>query len=223
MKRYCNQPYPLNCHRDFREVFETVIFQYGLKTMCGRPKIRVLSELCIMSLLLDGDVAEAGVARGGMLAIMAGMLPAKPVHGFDSWEGLPEATIEDHHPQSPYLKKGRHKYDIPVKVGELYPNIVFHKGWFKDTLPEVSDRTFCLVHIDCDLYQSAKECIEFFAPRMSEGSFMVFDDYWERTPGVIKAVDDFFGPIEDLKWWAGPGFIVKINKEQIAKRMKDAY
>lgn len=51
---------------------------------------------------------------------------------------------------------------------------------------------FCLVHIDCDLYESAKTCLNFFAPRIVPGGFIIVDDYdFELCPGVEKAVDEF--------------------------------
>jgi Macrocin-O-methyltransferase (TylF) len=46
-----------------------------------------------------GAVVECGVLDGGTAALMAwatnGSTPARPVHLFDAWEGVPETTPED--------------------------------------------------------------------------------------------------------------------------------
>ena len=68
----------------------------------------------------------------------------------------------------------------------------FHKGFFPDTAGPVADNKFCLVHVDVDIYQSVRDCLEFFYPRLVSGGFMVFDDYeGKNCPGVRKAIDEF--------------------------------
>jgi len=49
-----------------------------------------------------------------------------------------------------------------------------------------------LVHLDCDLYESYRTCLEFFYPRLSMGAVVLFDEYNDPTwPGCNKAVDEF--------------------------------
>ncbi len=46
---------------------------------------------------------------------------------------------------------------------------------------------------NADLYASTLECCEFFYKKMVPGGMMLFDDYLvPDTPGVKKAVDEFF-------------------------------
>jgi O-methyltransferase len=55
----------------------------------------------------------------------------------------------------------------------------------------ISERQFCLVHIDVDVYQSAKDCFEWALPRLSVGGAIVFDDYgFERCGGVTQMVNE---------------------------------
>jgi hypothetical protein len=66
------------------------------------------------------------------------------------------------------------------------------KGYFRDTLPQYSNRRLSLVHLDCDIYQSYKECLEFFYPRLNPGGLVLFDEYNDPPwPGCNKAVDEF--------------------------------
>jgi predicted O-methyltransferase YrrM len=62
-----------------------------------------------------------------------------------------------------------------------------------DTLADVERDTFSLVHIDVDLYQTAKVCCEFFYPRVCEGGIIVFDDYgFPACRGEREAADEYF-------------------------------
>lgn len=212
--------YSMN-HQDIKESLETVIIEQHIPTVLGLRRLQMMGNFALMVSLLRGDVAEAGVYTGGLLAFLARMLPEKMVYGFDSWEGLPEPTPEDERAlvkASGVVEKGRLKVDMPIRIPKLYPNVTLYKGWFKDTLNKVADRTFCLVHVDCDFYSGAKQCIDFFYPRMVDGGFMIFDDYCSVHKGIIKAVDEFFGDRDGFEWWVTEpdipcrNFIVRIGR-----------
>jgi O-methyltransferase len=53
---------------------------------------------------------------------------------------------------------------------------------------------FCFVHIDVDVYQSAKETFEFAWPRMPAGAIAVFDDYgFMSCDGIPKLLAEYRG------------------------------
>ncbi len=112
-----------------------------------------------------------GVFRGKSLRQIAAST-AQPVHGFDSFEGLPGDWT--------YLqKKGRFSLDGHVRRFDE-SNIFIHKGWFADSLPRflpahVSPVRF--LHIDCDIYDSARTVLEQLRPRIVAGSVIVLDEY----------------------------------------------
>ena len=212
MKRRFEGPtFPL--HEQFADILPAMLLRTPEhKTMLLEYRLRILYELAITVSWLDGDIAEAGVWRGGVTYLLASVLKDKAVHAFDSWEGLPGLTEEDCVEGTDrvlWAYKGWGKCDQPVEFLSKFDNVVFHKGWFVDTFPEVADKKFCLVHVDCDLYQPVKECMEFFVPRMVPGGFMVIDDYGDPNvfPGAVKAVDEYFenytGKITYWKW-VGP-------------------
>ena len=55
----------------------------------------------------------------------------------------------------------------------------------------MQDRTFSLVNLDVDTYESTKQCLLFFYNRMSTGGIIISHDYL-TAPGVQKAFDEFF-------------------------------
>jgi O-methyltransferase len=68
--------------------------------------------------------------------------------------------------------------------------VEFLKGWFKDTLPALRDRTFAVIRLDGDMYQSTIEALENLYDRVSPGGFVIIDDYG-AIPACKQAVEDF--------------------------------
>ncbi len=73
-----------------------------------------------------------------------------------------------------------------------YQCIVYHKGLFPQTADSVSKNKFSFVYLDADLYQSTKDGLEFFYPRLSKGGVIIIDDFVSRRwAGVETAVGEF--------------------------------
>jgi O-methyltransferase len=172
----------------------------------GSANINILLDLLERSLPVDGDVAECGVFRGATLVTLGLYLrerySSKRLYGFDSFEGFDDSVAtdvelggaDDPHKtvggfgttSAEHLAEKLRRFDLDARVSLI-------KGFFKDTLPQVSARTFAFVHLDCDIYQSYKDCLEFFWPRMSSGAIVLFDEYNDPPwPGCNKAIDEFF-------------------------------
>jgi Tfp pilus assembly protein PilF len=116
-----------------------------------------------------GLVLEFGVRHGNTIRQIA-KLTNQDVHGFDSFEGLPEAWHTE--AKGSYTTKG----EIPSVPG----NVQLHVGWFEDTLPrflETHEGSVRFINIDCDIYSSTQTVLELLAPRMAAGSVIVFDEY----------------------------------------------
>jgi len=148
---------------------------------------------------IEGASADVGVRFGtSSFFILKGLGdPSKPHHLFDSFEGLSEPAPEDRKVQTPasFWKKG------DLMVGEEVPrnnlaqfaNCSFHKGWIPERFPDVSQRRFCFVHIDVDLYQPTLDSLGFFYERTAPGGVIVCDDYgFNSCPGAAKALEEFF-------------------------------
>lgn len=86
--------------------------------------------------------------------------------------------------------------------------IVLRKGLFSDTLPGFQGGPIALLHIDADLYESYKTCLEVFWDRMAVSGVVVFDEYHRpnRWPGAKAAVDEFQAQHkDDMRLCEDPG------------------
>lgn len=122
----------------------------------------------------NGYWLEFGVASGRTLNYISEHAdkksPRPTVVGFDSFDGLPEDWPN-------MWDKGTFKQNhIPsVKGAEIVVGL-FDKSfdpWIK-ALGENLQIT--LVHVDCDIYSSAKYVLTSIAPFLKSGSFIVFDE-----------------------------------------------
>lgn len=116
-----------------------------------------------------GLVLEFGVRFGNSIRILSG-LAQQPVHGFDSFEGLPD--VWHHEPKGSYTTKG--------VMPEVPANVTLHKGWFDQKLPEFlkqHDQDVRFINVDCDTYGSTKTVLDFLASRIKSGTVIVFDEY----------------------------------------------
>lgn len=119
----------------------------------------------------QGLVCEFGVASGKTLRRIAKAWGGQ-VHGFDSFEGLPEDWT------GTYERAGR--FSAAGKLPKTPPNVTLHAGWFDKSLPRFLDAhpgPAALLHLDADLYSSTKTALDLFKPRITPGTVLVFDEY----------------------------------------------
>jgi hypothetical protein len=131
-------------------------------------------------------ICEFGVFMGGSINHIARMT-AQQVFGFDSFEGLPERWWDG-------ANKGA--FAVP-KLPKVRKNVTLVKGWFNETLPGFLSQNRGLIgflHIDSDLYSSAKTIFAMLEPRLKPGTVIVFDEYFnypEWQEGEYKAFMEF--------------------------------
>lgn len=126
---------------------------------------------------IEGDYAEVGVFKGVSAKIICEAKSAKQLHLFDAFKGL--RTIE----------MFSSNYDKVKEKLSQYGNVHIYKGLFPETAGPVKDKKFALVHLDVDLYQSMKDCLNFFYPRMSKGGIIVSHDYYAKD--IKNAFNEF--------------------------------
>lgn len=117
----------------------------------------------------EGLVLEFGVRFGTSLRQIAA-LAKQPVHGFDSFQGLPE----DWHAEP------RGSYSTGGALPGMPDNVTLHAGWFEETLPAFLARhpgAVRFMNIDCDLYSSTRSVLGLLADRIIAGTVIVFDEY----------------------------------------------
>lgn len=153
---------------------------------------------------IPGSVLEVGVWRGGSGTLLAARSVelgiTDTVFLCDTWEGVVKTG-----PLDIYYHDGKHDDTSRATVEALVTslgldNVELLQGVFPDrTGDRISDRTFRLVHVDVDVYQSASDVFEWAWPRLSRGGIAVFDDYgFPACPGVTQFVDEQRGKTDRL-------------------------
>jgi hypothetical protein len=142
-----------------------------------------------LSLAPAGGLAlEFGVFSGTTLKLISAARDGTQVYGFDSFDGLP-----DHWRHG--FPAGSFQLDGPPDV----PGAELVVGLFEDTLPGFLDGKagpVDFVHVDGDLYSSAKTVLDLVGPRLRAGSVIVFDEFF-NYPGwqehEYKAWQEYVG------------------------------
>lgn len=138
---------------------------------------------------VKGDIAEVGVHMGGSAKLILEAEQNKAVWLFDTFEGLPETSDRDQ--ETHYKGRFNCGYEEVANYLEGYKNHRLIKGFFPQTGGIIKDKKFSFVHFDVDLYQSTKDCLGFFYPRMTSGGVILLHDYI-KSKGVRDAIDEFF-------------------------------
>jgi O-methyltransferase len=174
-------------------------------TMVGRRRLhnfRVLIEQAIDE-AIPGDILEAGVWRGGASILARAVLASRGVRDrlivvADSFEGLPppseqfpaDAGADFHtHPElAVSLGQVQANFD---RFGLLDDQVVFAKGWFRDTMPRVEAEALAVLRLDGDMYESTLVPLVHLYDRVSPGGWVIVDDY-QIMRACRQAVKDFF-------------------------------
>jgi O-methyltransferase len=141
---------------------------------------------------LEGDLLEVGVWRGGTgcLTARAAQDDRYPstVYLCDTFQGVVKAGAND-----PDYKGGEHQNTSIEIVNQLIEktavrNVRVLPGIFPDeTGASVSERRFKFVHIDVDVYDSARGVFDWIWPRVVPGGIVVFDDFgFPSCEGVTR-------------------------------------
>jgi len=156
---------------------------------------------------IEGDCIETGVWRGGACIYMCALLAVygvtdRRMWAADSFEGLPAPS-----PELYPVDNGDLLHTIKaLAVGEdevrsnfakynlLDDQVLFLKGWFKDTLPKAPIEKLAILRLDGDLYESTIQALDALYDKVSDGGFIIVDDY--ALPTCSSAIHDFMAKRE---------------------------
>jgi hypothetical protein len=155
----------------------------------GFESQRELTEFALSTVQIEGHYLEFGVFTGGTIRFIASRIGSRVIHGFDSFEGLPEAWSG--------FSLGRRAFDVGGRLPRVPANVRLHRGWFDDTLPQwvtANPGPVAFIHIDCDLYSSTQTILTLLADRCVAGTIILFDEYFNYPNWEVheyKAFQEF--------------------------------
>ncbi|KJY92896.1 hypothetical protein CWB89_15385 [Pseudoalteromonas piscicida] len=153
----------------------------------------------VMANQVVGSIAEFGCGTGQSSYMLARTvrdcsqyynMPAKHLHLFDSFEGLPP-SYHDVDKESPLVQSNvwQEGACADISAQQLantlenqlhFSDYSIYQGWFADTLVQIpTSERFALVHLDCDLYESTYQVLEYLFTQklISDGAILLFDDW----------------------------------------------
>jgi O-methyltransferase len=174
-------------------------------SMIGQKRMLQLQRAAefVLDRRIPGDFIETGVWRGGACILLRAVLKAygvtdRRVWLADSFAGLPPPdperfpadrgdTLYTYSALAISLETVRENF---ARYGLLDEQVVFLKGWFRDTLPTAQIAKIAILRLDGDLYESTIQPLSYLYDRVSTGGFVIVDDY-HVFPNCRAAVTDF--------------------------------
>jgi hypothetical protein len=172
-------------------------------TMVGLTRLDDLQS-CVERIVRDrieGDLIEAGAWRGGASILMRATLDSlgatdRTVWVADSFRGLPppsESFPEDRDIDLSwldYLAVPQEEVRRNFERFGLEAGVRFVEGFFEQTLPGLANQTWSLLRLDGDTYEATWIGMESLYPGLSDGGYVVIDDY-QLISECRRAVDDY--------------------------------
>jgi len=134
---------------------------------------------------IEGEIVEFGIFQGWWINFFwqetERMGLQRRIYGFDSFEGLSEP---DPKRDGTYWKRGQYACgweQVSKNVqARQRPRIRLVRGFFEKSLlgPDAQlVEKFSYVRIDSDLYEPARDCLNYLSNRLADGAILVFDDW----------------------------------------------
>jgi O-methyltransferase len=212
-RKWIGSKWPLRILRQYGWKALWMFLKASRYTMASTERLVNAYDLCVRSQNenVPGAFVECGVWRGGCSGAMAyaGRKNSRLIHLFDSFEGLPEPVSAVDGALSVQYSDNRARGELKA-IGQCvapiedvrtllsvlridFSKVVFHKGWFQDTLPTDAQSigSIAVLRLDGDWYESTKVCLNYLYDKVSPGGYVIIDDYghWE---GCKRAIDEFF-------------------------------
>ena len=135
-------------------------------------------EYAVDMATLEGLYLEFGVYYGSSIRIIANK-SGKLVHGFDSFEGIPESWEVGR--SSDFETEAAGSYSANGELPDTPSNVQLHPGFFKKSLPRFvasHPGPVAFMNIDCDLYSSTITIFNNFEKQITSGTILLFDEYF---------------------------------------------
>jgi O-methyltransferase len=154
---------------------------------------RVIAEATV-----EGRDSEGAFGKTPIEAYIGEYPNKRRVHLFDSFQGIPAVGPED----LEMTPEGNPAGSASCPMADVQENmsrwkihdglLVYHPGWFADTMPSCGVKAISLLRIDCDLYESTRPVMKYLYPLVTPGGWVIVDD-WPLS-GCRKAVQEVIVP-----------------------------
>ena len=187
-----------------------LLAQMDGRTLLDPDRLQVLAVLLNLTRQAEGDLAEAGVYQGGSARLIRNVADTfggqqRELFLLDTFGGMPAIT----RPGLDLHSAGDFGDASLIQVQQYLSDldrITFLPGLFSERFSDIAERKFSFAHVDCDLYESTRQCTAFFGDRLSPGGVMAFDDYgFKSCPGAKQAVDEWAEDTGRLVAWLPTG------------------
>lgn len=157
---------------------------------------------------IAGDIVECGVFKGVSLSRLIKFRDlfenplSKKIIAFDTFGEFPDAQYSlDVKKREQFIREagsksiGKDQLVSLLQKLNLYQNIELIEGNILQTVPEYRAKNphlkISLLHIDVDLYEATRTCLEELYGLVTRGGIVILDDYGAFA-GANKAIDEFF-------------------------------
>lgn len=193
---------------DFNRSFEYENAFYMTSTVERISKFATHLELFRRTSALPGEIVECGVFRGSSLYRFVKFRSlfensfTRRIIAFDTFGEFPIANYQpDERFRDSFIQVAgscsisKDDFIASLEKISLYHNLDLIQGDITETVPHFKAQNpqlkISLLHVDVDLYEATRVCLEQFYPSMVKGGIVILDDYGV-FPGANKAVDEFF-------------------------------
>lgn len=211
-------------------------------TMLGKERLYSLYNLTkkICELDLPGNFVECGVAAGGSSALIAYVIKkysnrTRLLYSFDTFEGMPEPTVNDTHRNIAANDTGwgigtcsANENSLLEICGKMnVKDIVLPiRGFFKDTLPQKSKiiGDIAFLHMDGDWYDSTLDILNNLYEQVIPQGYIQVDDYghWDGCKKALHEYESKLGVRFDLHridntgvWFRKPDSPAEISRSRL--------
>lgn len=184
----CHDLQAITPERVLRAVEEATCWRARPYTLLTPDRLAQIRRAARETAALSGVNAELGVFRGGSAWMMADAAPKKLLRLFDTFEGLPSCCPDGKHVAGEFAGD---LWDVQhLLTGR---SVDYRVGFFPDSATGLDGERYSCVHVDGDLYETTRAAAEYFWSRLVPGGVILWDDYgWRDTPGVARALHEFF-------------------------------
>lgn len=173
-------------------------------SMIGLKRMENVRAQCerVLAASVPGDFMETGVWRGGACMMMRAVLKAhaisdRRVIAADSFTGFPHpaqgAAADDTSHLHTFDEFAVSLEDVKAnfaRYGLLDDQVVFLKGFFKDTLPAAPVAHLAVLRLDGDMYESTRDGLVHLYRLLSLGGTLIADDYF-LFEAQRRAIDEY--------------------------------